>query len=159
MPKAGESHVAAYAILVAVAAVALLGIYYSTSGVGKATAFDSCQQYCYDNFAHPDQLSACLGGCVTQTSVPLRETYAPEPTGRITGLFAVPSAKAYGGAVRGVADPSSRAFAGRAMATDRLSCFTCSCGNEYTVDNKEAAQNACTNSCDGTITNEKAGSC
>lgn len=78
-----------------------------------------------------------------------------------TGNFALPAAKEYGGAVRGIAVTGTRAFpAGRALETEIQFCYTCSCIDEgLTANDKPTAQKVCTDNCGGTIVSESAGAC
>ena len=82
----------------------------------------------------------------------------------ITGHFAVPGAKEYGGAVRGIYDAHARAFAGRAIQPGyelpEQACYKCSCLTQgITATNKDAAAQVCTNNCGGSITSETVGQC
>lgn len=78
-----------------------------------------------------------------------------------TGNFAVPAAKEYGGAVRGVAVTGTRAFpAGRALETEVQFCYSCSCLEEgITAVDKSSAERVCRDNCQGAITGFEAGAC
>ncbi len=78
-----------------------------------------------------------------------------------TGGFAVPAAKEYGGAVRGVSISGTRAFpAGRAFEMPEQSCYTCSCLEQgITSANREAAERVCADNCNGRINNDRPGEC
>ncbi len=78
-----------------------------------------------------------------------------------TGSFAVPAAKEYGGAVRGVAAPGTRAFpAGRAFELPEQSCFKCSCLDQgITASKQETAQTVCSENCGGQIVSSTGGVC
>jgi len=82
-----------------------------------------------------------------------------------SGQFAVPAAKEYGGAVRGISVPGMRAFPGRAVEAEVPQyCYTCSCPDglttDYTTVEQEPAQNACRNYCiGGQIISSRPGTC
>ena len=78
-----------------------------------------------------------------------------------TGHFALPAAKEYGGAVRGIAAPGTRAFpAGRALETDIQTCYSCSCLEDgLTASDKASAEKVCRDNCAGTIVSQTAGAC
>lgn len=79
---------------------------------------------------------------------------------KLTGQFATPAAKSYGGEIKGISDSSSRAFSGRAIETDIQNCYTCSCHDvKLTAATRENAQVACKNNCGGTIISESQGPC
>ncbi len=77
----------------------------------------------------------------------------------VTGYFAVPTANRYGGEIKGIMDSESRAFAGRAVETEPLSCYSCSCGTKYSTSSKAGAEQACKDVCGGSITTETPGAC
>jgi len=111
------------------------------------------------------ELQDCLVWCQTQGGVSPAQ-YFPGTYGSYespTGNFVIPAAKEYGGAIRGVAVPGTRAFpAGRAFeeGLPDQSCYTCSClDQKITSVTKEAAERVCTDNCGGTITATVVGNC
>lgn len=78
-----------------------------------------------------------------------------------TGGFVIPAAKEYGGAVRGVAAPGTRAFpAGRAYELPEQSCFLCSCLEQgITAADQGVAARVCADNCGGAITGVLPGAC
>lgn len=78
----------------------------------------------------------------------------------VSGNFAAPAAKAYGGEIRGVMDSQSRAFSGRATQVEQRNCYTCSCNNiALTSADRQTAAKVCRDNCGGTIIAERPGVC
>lgn len=119
---------------------------------GAESPITSCERACR-NFYSGDE--GCLARCQQFSST--GDPYAWQPTGK----FAIPAAKEYGGAVRGIAAPGTRAFpAGRAYELPEQSCYTCSCLEQgITATSKESAQHVCTDNCGGEIVYEVTGPC
>jgi len=143
----------------------------------RSVDYKMCRSQCYSGndeyapFRYDTQ--ACLNQCAYWQSLPAWQ-YQQGPTywydmgvspdtsysgSKITGNFAVPNANKYGGEIKGIMDTTSRAFAGRAIETEPLSCFTCSCGAKYSTSSREGAQNACKDVCGGSITTQTPGAC
>jgi len=121
-------------------------LYYYTYP-GSEDPILACQRACQ---TYQNSNPKCLANC--QQYSPIGDPYAWRPDDwRVTGEFAVPSAKGYGGEIRGVSEESARAFGGRAYEIPS-SCFKCSCGGVYTTPYQEAAANACANLCGGIVT-------
>lgn len=142
-------------IFVAVAVVAAFGLYFVLlPGQGQAVMmkpYDECVNNCYDRF-QGEQVQSCVDGCGTLTPT--------EPSAAPTGRFAAPEPKSYGGAIRGITDPTSKAFRGRATALPEQACFTCSCmPDPITSADRETAERVCKDHCGGTITDSIAGEC
>ncbi|MBI4146535.1 hypothetical protein HY489_04310 [Candidatus Woesearchaeota archaeon] len=78
-----------------------------------------------------------------------------------SGGFVIPGAREYGGAVRGIAAPGTRAFpAGRAFEIGEQHCYTCSClTTGITSDDRVAAERVCADNCGGTLINDVLGPC
>lgn len=140
--------------------------------------YKMCRSNCYaigdDRYApYRYDTQACLNQCAYWQTVPdwryqQGPSYwydmgvSPDTTQQgalVTGYFAVPSANKYGGEIKGIMDSESRAFAGRAVETEPLSCFTCSCGTKYSTSSKAGAEQACKDVCGGSITTETPGAC
>jgi len=80
--------------------------------------------------------------------------------GAMTGAMQVPQAKSYGGAIRGISDTGSRAFAGRAFELPEQNCYTCDClSAPLTSVDEETAAIVCRDNCGGTIVDSFVGPC
>ncbi len=169
-------------LFVAVAVVAFGGIFFflrnSNAGMMSviyAEAPDNydvltCQTRC-SRIAGGPVLQRCLADCrasIEYPSVPLPtgQFYVPavaelESGNEITGHFVLPGAKAYGGEIRGVSAPGTRAFpAGRAYELPEQSCFTCDCLDQgITAVDRAAAEQVCMNNCGGQVTDVVVGIC
>jgi len=78
-----------------------------------------------------------------------------------TANMVLPTPKEYGGAIRGVAAPGTKAFpAGRAIDLPDKECFTCSCKSQgITAGEKSIAESVCRDNCGGTIVSSVPGPC
>ncbi len=78
-----------------------------------------------------------------------------------TGYFALPAQKEYGGAIRGIVTPGTRAFPGRAAEMPAQDCYTCNClaPFEITSVDPSTAARVCLENCGGTITKAHSGIC
>lgn len=121
----------------------------------KLSPLENCQNVCVLQFAG-SALEACFADCNRYSSV--GDPYAQS---WVTGNFALPAAKEYGGEVRGVAISGTRAFpGGRAIELPEQSCFMCSCLSEgLTALDESTAQRVCFENCDGYIVSSSAGPC
>lgn len=143
-------------VFIAVAAVALFGLFFvNVPGAGKATmtTYQSCVDNCYNEFSPGDaRLDTCLDGCDSLAGF-VKQT---EPTGK----FAVQSPAKYGGAISGVGGEGTRAFPGRAFEIPEQSCFTCGCLDEgITAVDRADAERVCRDNCGGAVTDVIAGAC
>ena len=122
---------------------------------GDVSPQESCRLSCF-RYSSGYMLESCLNKCEQYSSV--GNYYYIKPS--ITGEFVAPSAKAYGGDIRGVASSTSKAFAGRAYQMPAQACYTCSCLDRgITAIDKTSAERVCLENCQGTITEVKAGAC
>ena len=153
-------------VLIFVLAVALLSLYFMMGIGGKATAYNfECVVEC-----HPQKAvkSDFLVTSSVQEAQALCNVYANEhckPGTKYraiaTGNFVVPGAKEYGGAVRGVSAPGTRAFpAGRAFELPTQSCYSCTTVPQgITASDRATAERVCNENYGGSITSESPGTC
>lgn len=164
-------------VFVFVGIVALGGLYLAWNPYGQAVrlpdvqsadAYDACMADC----AIQDVPDLCSPKCIGLIK-PSSSTYTDTPTGRfsfevaerrqnsITGNFAAPKVKEYGGAIRGVASEGTRAFpAGRAYELPDQACYTCSClTGGITASERNSAERVCSENCGGVITDVTIGVC
>lgn len=122
---------------------------------GDDSPQNSCRLSCLE-YTNNDMLRNCMNKCDELNSV--GDYYYNKPD--ITGDFASPVAKAYGGDIRGVASSNSRAFAGRAYQMPAQACYKCSCLTQgLTAVDQVSASRVCSENCGGTILEVKAGAC
>ncbi len=122
------------AVLVAVIAVGIIGLYFSFA----VSLGPSAPSYNFMTLSEPQ--SGSIAG--------------------MSGKFAAPAAKGYGGDIKGIVDGESRAFSGRATEMEKQNCYACSCHDVgLTASSKQAAETACKENCGGTIISESPGAC
>jgi len=188
MNKRGNAETAIVLLVLAIAIIGAIFVFLPTNETTGMTLIPTeyqpglyklpmmqCQSQCMGRpvgepmHAYPRQriggkeLQDCLAKCYEESGV----SQYPRTTGGITGAygitgaFAVGGVKEYGGSIRGIALPGTRAFAGgRAYEMPKQSCYTCSCMKQgITSATTEAAVRVCSENCGGTITKSETGEC
>jgi len=155
-------------ILIAVLVVSILALYFIFKGPGRAAGFNfECIVECQPPKAVESTWFVTTSSqeaqfmCNQYANAQCKPGTRYQSVARATGGFSIPAAKEYGGAVRGIAAPGTRAFpAGRAYELPAQSCYTCSCMTQgITATNQAAAQKVCAENCGGTIRSVIAGAC
>jgi hypothetical protein len=166
---------AIWGVVLTVLIVAGIGLYYYSIDVpGSAIGgnpyeqhvdYMTCRQNCFGAYHRQrPQISNCLAMCAVPQQAPgPAGPYAvpPEDIG-VTGEFARPGAKEYGGAIRGVAEGLGKAFPGRAIELPSQDCYACNCpGKSFGITSvtSDAAELACSNNCGGSISMLHSGIC
>jgi len=153
-------------ILAVVLGVAVVGGYFAAQGPGQATAFNfeciiECQPPKAVDSVNLVTTSAEEAQFMCNTMANERCSPGTRYRSIATGYFAVPSAREYGGAIRGISVPGTRAFpAGRAFETPDENCYTCSCLTQgITALDEATAARVCSDNCGGSITSSRTGYC